>query len=86
VHEALRASRNGPVSDRRRGHPTQHDAHRQAKHTYIACHTYTRLTIMGPYRSYPQVERLLVEGCSRRELGDYVSERGKKRFWDHFPE
>jgi hypothetical protein len=29
------------------------DGHRQAKHTYIACHTCTRLTIMGPYPYYP---------------------------------
>ncbi|MDP7634896.1 MAG: hypothetical protein QF402_18295, partial [Candidatus Latescibacteria bacterium] len=33
-----------------------------------------------------QVERLLAEGCSRQELGSYVGERGKERFWDYFPE
>ena len=33
-----------------------------------------------------EVEKLLGEGCSREELGTYVSARGKARFWEHFPE
>jgi len=33
-----------------------------------------------------EVDKLLREGCSRDELGTYVSERGKARFWDRFPE
>ncbi len=33
-----------------------------------------------------EVEKLLDEGCSREELGTYVSGRGKARFWDRFPE
>ncbi|HJP32928.1 MAG TPA: uroporphyrinogen decarboxylase family protein [Candidatus Latescibacteria bacterium] len=33
-----------------------------------------------------EAEQLLASGCSRQELGSYVSERGKARFWEHFPE
>jgi len=33
-----------------------------------------------------EVEKLLGDGCSREELGTYVSERGRARFWDRFPE
>ena len=33
-----------------------------------------------------EVEKLLGEGCSREELGTYVSDRGKARFWERFPQ
>lgn len=33
-----------------------------------------------------EVARLLEQGCSRQELGTYVSDAGKARFWVHFPE
>ncbi len=33
-----------------------------------------------------QAARLLADGCSRQELGSYVSARGQARFWQHFPE
>ena len=33
-----------------------------------------------------EVEKLLAQGCSREELGTYVSERGKARYWERFPE
>ena len=33
-----------------------------------------------------EVDKLLKAGCSREELGTYVSDRGKAKYWDRFPE
>ena len=33
-----------------------------------------------------EAERMLAEGASRDAVGRLVSERGRKRFWDHWPE
>ena len=42
--------------------------------------------IHNSVRDRNRIEKLLGEGCSREELGTYVSDRGKARFWERFPE
>jgi len=37
-------------------------------------------------RALKKVEQLLAEGASRSQIGERVSEAGKERFWDHWPE
>ncbi len=42
--------------------------------------------VMAFKKAGEEAERLLAEGCSRQKLGSYVTEHGKERFWDYFPE
>ena len=41
---------------------------------------------MAHKQAAERVAKILEEGCSREEIGTYVSDRGKAKLWEHWPE
>ena len=42
--------------------------------------------VMALKQAAERVAKILEEGCSREEIGTYVSDRGKAKLWEHWPE